>query len=114
MVGAFLAGRSCPGRRVGVIEDKEVRPADFGSIVADLRFREALLEVRNWHEEYSFVCDNRSSLLSQVSCPQFGAVRIGSFVLFFSPRVSYLEEFDRLAFCVFEFVGAQDGKGVAD
>ena len=45
MIGAFLASCSFSGRRIGVIEDKEVCSADLGGIVADLRFHEAFLEV---------------------------------------------------------------------
>ena len=104
MIGAGLAGCGFSAFLIGVVKDKEVSSTYLRGVMADLRLNEAFLVISDWHEEYSFIFFRRPSLLSQVICPQFGTIGIGSFVLFFSPGVPYFEEFDGLAFCIFELV----------
>ena len=113
MIGAGLAGCGFSAFLIGVVKDEEVSSTYLRGVMADLRLNEAFLVISDWHEEYSIIFLHRPNLLSQVSCPQFGAVRIGSVVRFYSPGVPYFEEFDGLAFCVFELVCAQDCVGVA-
>ena len=116
---AFAICSFFSGLFIGIVKDKEVGSAHLIDVEVDMRLRELLKEELVWHEEYAILRVDVPSLLFQISCPQFGAVRIGSHVLFFfseitvsSPGISHLEEFNFLASCVGDHFCSQDGVSV--
>ena len=119
--GALVIAFCSPfsGLLIGIVKDKEAGPAHLIDVVGEFRLVEILIEGLEWYEEYAIMRVDVPSLLFQISCPQFGAVRIGSHVLFFfseitvsSPGISHLEEFNFLASCVGDHFCSQDGVSV--
>ena len=95
MIGACtLAVVALSGFGIVVVKNEEGGPAHVICVVVDKRMSGPLLIVVDWHEEFTIVPNHRPSLTSQVICPLIGAVGIGTFILFRSPRVSDLNKFD--------------------